>query len=116
MFNNRNYNRTFFNAPQSVTSFIAAFLEPAITVLTFLSVMEWFEEPVSRAAMTLCLLVFALTFPGRNRFGDKRLEAAVDITTSWVSMLALLWLCGYATSSLHFFDSRVMLVWGGLTP
>ncbi|HEX5374016.1 MAG TPA: undecaprenyl-phosphate glucose phosphotransferase [Aquabacterium sp.] len=116
MFNNRNYNRTFFNAPQSVTSFIAAFLEPAITVLTFLSVMEWFEEPVSRAAMTLCLLVFALTFPGRNRFGDKRLEAAVDITTSWVSMLAILWLCGYATSSLHFFDSRVMLLWSVLTP
>ncbi|HET6787214.1 MAG TPA: undecaprenyl-phosphate glucose phosphotransferase, partial [Aquabacterium sp.] len=42
--------------------------------------------------------------------------AAVDITTSWVSMLAILWLCGYATSSLHFFDSRVMLLWSVLTP
>ena len=49
MFNNRNYNRTFFNAPQSVTSFVAAFLEPAITVVTLLLAMAFFEEPMSRA-------------------------------------------------------------------
>jgi putative colanic acid biosysnthesis UDP-glucose lipid carrier transferase len=116
MFNNRNFERTFLNAPQSVTSFIAAFLEPAITVVTLLSVMAWFDEPVKRAAMTLCLLLFALTFPGRNRFADKRLEAAVDITTSWFSMLCILWLCGYATNSLYFFDSRVIMVWALLTP
>jgi len=116
MFNNRNYNRTFFNAPQSVTSFVAAFLEPAITVLTYLAVAAWFDEPIQRASMTLCLLVFALTFPGRNRFVDRKLEAAVDITTSWVSMLAILGLCGYATNSLYFFDSRVVLTWAALTP
>ena len=33
---NRNYNRTFFNAPQSVTSFVAAFMEPLITVVSLL--------------------------------------------------------------------------------
>ncbi|MBL3200646.1 undecaprenyl-phosphate glucose phosphotransferase, partial [Klebsiella pneumoniae] len=60
--------------------------------------------------MALCLLVFALTFPGRNRFVDSRLEAAIDILGSWVSMLDILWLCGYATNSLMFFDFRVMLV------
>lgn len=116
MFNNRNYNRTFFNAPQSVTSFVAAFLEPSITVASLLATMAWYGEPVQRAAMALCLLVFALTFPGRNRFVDSRLEAAIDILGSWVSMLAILWLCGYATNSLMFFDFRVMLVWAVLTP
>lgn len=35
MFEDRTYKRTFYNAPQSVTSLVAAFLEPAITVLTF---------------------------------------------------------------------------------
>ncbi len=116
MFNNRNYNRTFFNAPQSVTAFVAAFMEPSITVITFLVVMAWHDEPVQRASMALCLLVFALTFPGRNRFADNRTESAVDIVTSWVSMLAILWLCGYATNSLVFFESKVMLSWGVLTP
>jgi len=116
MFNNRNYNRTFFNAPQSVTSFVAAFLEPSITVACLLATMAYFGEPVMRAAMALCLLVFALTFPGRNRFTDSRLEAGIDIVSSWVSMLAILWLCGYATNSLMFFDFRVMVAWAVLTP
>jgi putative colanic acid biosynthesis UDP-glucose lipid carrier transferase len=116
MFNNRNYNRTFFNAPQSVTSFVAAFLEPSITVACLLAAMAYFDEPVMRASMALCLLVFALTFPGRNRFADNRTEAVVDILTSWVSMLAILWLCGYATNSLVFFESNVILSWAVITP
>ncbi|TBO34216.1 undecaprenyl-phosphate glucose phosphotransferase [Aquabacterium lacunae] len=116
MFNNRNYNRTFFNAPQSVTSFVAAFMEPAITVATYLAVMAWYGEPLQRASLALCLLVFALTFPGRNRFAGNRTEVLVDVLTSWFSMLAILWLCGYATNSLVFFDSRVVLAWGLLTP
>jgi putative colanic acid biosynthesis UDP-glucose lipid carrier transferase len=116
MFNNRNYNRTFFNAPQSVTAFVAAFLEPAITVATYLGVMAWYGEPVQRASLALCLLVFALTFPGRNRFADNRTEMVVDILSSWFSMLAILWLCGYATNSLVFFESQVILVWSLLTP
>lgn len=116
MFNNRNYNRTFFNAPQSVTSFIAAFLEPLVTVVSLLGTMAYYDEPVLRASMALCLLVFALTFPGRNRFNDSRLEAGVDIASSWVSMLLILWLCGYATNSLMFFDFTVMLTWAVVTP
>ncbi|MES2088893.1 MAG: undecaprenyl-phosphate glucose phosphotransferase [Pseudomonadota bacterium] len=116
MFNNRNYNRTFFNAPQSVTSFVAAFLEPLIMVVSLLGTMAYFNEPVLRASMALCLLVFALTFPGRNRFNDSRTEAAVDIFTSWLSMLLILWLCGYATNSLMFFEAQVMLTWALVTP
>lgn len=116
MFNNRNYNRTFFNAPQSVTSFVAAFLEPFITVGTLLGCMAYFDEPVMRASMALCLLVFALTFPGRNRFGDSRLEAGIDILSSWVAMLLILWLCGYATNSLMFFEADVMMAWAMVTP
>ena len=116
MFNNRNYNRTFFNAPQSVTAFVAAFMEPSIIVITYLVVMAWHGEPVQRASMALCLLVFALTFPGRNRFADNRTESAVDILSSWFSMLAILWLCGYATNSLVFFESQVIFSWALITP
>ena len=76
MFEERNYKRNFYSAPQSVTSLVAAFLEPSIIVAVFLAVSEAFEEPILRPDLTLCLLVFALTFPGRNRFKDSLLEAA----------------------------------------
>src|SRR5438876_3666618 len=82
MFEDRTYKRTFYSAPQSVTSLVAAFLEPSITVLTFLLVTLYVGEPVDRPALTLCLLVFALTFPGRNRFRENLIAAGVDIVSS----------------------------------
>jgi len=116
MFEDRSYKRTFYSAPQSVTSFVAAFLEPTVTVLVYLLVSAAFDEPIVRSDLTLCLLIFALTFPGRNRFEDRPLNAAVDISTSWLSLLTILALCGYATRSLGFFDFDVLLWWALLTP
>ena len=116
MFEDRSYKRTFYSAPQSVTSLVAAFLEPTITVLVYLAIADVFDEPIVRSDLTLCLLIFALTFPGRNRFADRPLNAAVDISASWVSLLVILALCGYATRSLGFFDAEVLLWWALLTP
>ena len=116
MFESRSYKRTFYSAPQSVTSLVAAFLEPALTVGVFLAVSHWFDEPLGRSDLTLCLLVFALTFPGRNRFWDRPLNAAVDIGTSWLSLLAILFLCGYATRSLMLFEPQILFWWVLVTP
>jgi putative colanic acid biosynthesis UDP-glucose lipid carrier transferase len=116
MFEDRSYKRTFYSAPQSVTSLVAAFLEPAITVLTFLVVNGWFDEPVNRPELTLCLLVFALTFPGRNRFRENLIAAAVDIASSWVMLVGILALCGYATRSLGYFEEEALIAWLVATP
>ncbi|MEP7302658.1 MAG: undecaprenyl-phosphate glucose phosphotransferase, partial [Caldimonas sp.] len=110
------HKRTFFSAPQSVTSLIAALLEPGITVLTFIAVTLAFDERMDRPALTLCLLALALTFPGRNRFRDNLLGAAVDIASSWVILLAILALCAYATLSFHYFETEVLLTWALLAP
>ena len=116
MFEDRGYKRTFYSAPQSVTSLVAAFLEPSITVLVFLLVSTSLDVPIGRSDLTLCLLIFALTFPGRNRFWDRPLNTAVDISTSWLSLLFILALCGYATRSLQLFEPAVLLWWGLITP
>jgi len=110
------HKRTFFSAPQSVQSLIAAFLEPGITVLTFIVTTLTAGEAMDRPALTLCLLVFALTFPGRDRFREPLLGAAVDIASSWLVLLSILALCAYATRSLHYFENDVLLAWAVITP
>jgi putative colanic acid biosynthesis UDP-glucose lipid carrier transferase len=116
MFEDPTYKRTFYSAPQSVTSLVAALLEPTIMVLTFLFATVYAGEPVDRPALTLCLLVFALTFPGRNRFRDNLIAAGVDILSSWVTLVAILGLCGYATRSLHYFHNNALPIWLIATP
>ena len=110
------HKRTFFSAPQSVQSLVAAFLEPGITVLAFIVITLASDEVMDRPALTLCLLVFALTFPGRDRFREPLLGAAVDIASSWVVLLSILALCAYATRSFHYFENDVLLAWAVITP
>src|SRR6185437_16120226 len=110
------HKRTFFSAPQSVTSLIAALLEPGITIGVFIAATLASDEPMDRPSLTLCLLVLALTFPGRNRFRDSLLGAAVDIVSSWLVLLAVLALCAYATDSFHYFDNNILLIWVLATP
>jgi len=116
MFEERSYKRTFYSAPQSVTSLVAAFLEPTITVLVFIFVNRYFDEPIGRPQLTLCLLVFALTFPGPNRFADSPLSSAVDVVTSWAALLFIVGLCGYATQSFYLFEESVLTYWVLITP
>lgn len=116
MFEDRSYKRTFYSAPQSVESLIAAFLEPGLIVLCYLAVCRYFGEPIMRSDMTLCLLVFALTFPGRNRFSDHPVSATLDVLGSWIMLLIILALCAFATNSLGYFEQDVLLWWAGLTP
>src|SRR5438067_2703689 len=116
MFEDRTYKRTFYSAPQSVTSLVAAFLEPAIMVLTFVVANAWFDEPINRPELIVCLLVFALTFPGRNRFRENLIAAGVDIATSWVILVGIMALCGYATRSLGYFEENALYAWVVATP
>jgi len=116
MYEDRTYKRTFYSAPQSVTSLVAAFLEPTITVLVFVLANRWMDEPIARPQLTVCLLVFALTFPGRNRFRDSLLAASVGIFVSWSLLLTILMLCAYATRSFKYFEEEVLIAWAVATP
>ncbi len=109
-------NRSFFSAPQSVTTVVAALMEPAISVLIYLVAMRWSDETIMRADMTLCLLVVTLSFPGRNRFRDTLINATVDIVVSWITLLLVLALFGYATRSWSLFEPDVLVFWALASP
>ena len=110
------HKRTFFNAPQSVTTFVAALLEPGISVLTYVLATLAFDPPLVRKDMVVCMLVLALTFPGRNRFRDSLLGAAVDIASSWLILLGILALCAFATQMQGDFNQNLLLTWALTTP
>jgi len=55
-------------------------------------------------------------FPGVNRFGQTGVGVGIDIVLSWVWVLGVLALLGYATGSLAQFEPRLLLGWALATP
>ncbi len=116
MFDDRSSTRTFYNAPQSVTAFVSAFMEPLVIVAVYVLAARWYNEPILRPDLILCLLAFAISFPGRNRFKEKLLTAGTDIFSTWFTLLAILLFGAWATRSLHYFNDDVLLAWAIGTP
>jgi putative colanic acid biosynthesis UDP-glucose lipid carrier transferase len=116
MLQNRSSTRQFLSAPPSAASYVAAFLEPATSIGCFIAIAGRHQSDIDRPATVLCLLVFALSFPGTNRFRDRPLYAAVDVLVAWATMLTILGLCAFATDSFGMFDRRVLLEWAVATP
>jgi putative colanic acid biosynthesis UDP-glucose lipid carrier transferase len=129
MFENRSNKPNFNRAPQSITSLVAALMEPLITVLVYWAVLLSFDptwatlelfDPLWiklwRPDVMLSLLVIAVTLPGHNHFRGKLLPASVDIISQWLQLLGILALCGWGTNSLKFFNVQVLMWWALITP
>ena len=83
--------RLFPSAPPSIHAFVAAVMEPLVTLASFLMLAVWHGEPIERPALILCMLVVVLTFPGVDRFKDSHVNAALNITSDWIAVLAILY-------------------------
>lgn len=112
----RNHPPSFFHPPPSVSALVAALLEPAIAAGSYLGLARWQGDVLDRPDTVLCLLVFALAFPGRDRLADAPCRAAADIARSWLLLLALLLACGWASNSLQLFAWPTLLAWAAGTP
>jgi putative colanic acid biosynthesis UDP-glucose lipid carrier transferase len=116
LFSSGGARRLFHRAPQTISGFVAALGEPALSAAMLATAHAVHDEPFTHASMALILLVLALSFPGTDRFRDRPLAAAVDIATSWSWLMCLLMLCGYFTNSLPFYSLPVITTWAVSTP
>ena len=108
--------RRFQSAPPSVSGFLAAALEPMVYVGTLILAYALRNEAADGPAIALSLLVLVLTIPGSNRFRDPPLRSAVDVLQTWLYLVGVLLLCGYATGSLGLYDRGVLLIWAAAAP
>lgn len=66
--------------------------------------------------MILSLIVFSLTFPGSSRLTMAPWRAIRNIVLTWISMSGLLFLFGYASRYLDYFDRDVLWIWLWVAP
>ncbi|MBW8778684.1 MAG: undecaprenyl-phosphate glucose phosphotransferase [Burkholderiales bacterium] len=116
MFEERSVRKQFLSAPPSVGSTIASLLEPVVAAGMLALFHELWGYRMDGVAMALAILLLVLMFPGVNRFGRTGVGVGIDIILSWVWVLSVLGLLGYATNTLASFDTDMLVAWGIATP
>src|SRR6516164_11085375 len=116
MFEERSVRKQFLSAPPSVGSTIASLLEPVVAAGMLALFHELWGYRMDTVAVALAILLLVLMFPGVNRFGRTGVGVGIDILLSWVWVLSVLVLLGYATGSLSQFEPRLLLGWAIATP
>jgi putative colanic acid biosynthesis UDP-glucose lipid carrier transferase len=116
MFEERTARKQFLSAPPSVPSAVAAVLEPVLAAVMLAVFHAIFREPFGGPAMAMAILLLVLMFPGLNRFGKTGIGVGIDIVLSWLGVLFVLVLVGYATGGLQAFNPELLLGWAIATP
>jgi len=91
-------------------------LDPVVTIGALLISAFAFGEAFEGPYLILSLIVFSLTFPGSSPKGIGIRALAGNVLTSWLVIVALLLLIGWATRTLGSFDLHVILAWVLATP
>jgi putative colanic acid biosynthesis UDP-glucose lipid carrier transferase len=102
--------------PLAVSSFIASLLEPGLAIATLLASTWAYGETIDTPTKLLAAISLLLLFPGQNRFFDRPGRAANGIFLSWLTVVCVMLLCGFATDTLHFFTPEVLVAWAVATP
>ena len=88
-----------------------ALLCPLALIASLVVVALAYGEVVGPAYWMLCLLVFALTFPGHLRLQSPLPLLVSDVLLNWLWIVLLLFLAGFASGYLREFPRDVLTTW-----
>ena len=95
---------------------IEIFLEPLVLVISLWAVALAIEGRLSGHEVILSLIVFSLTFPGSSRLAMPPWRLLRHILLNWLTISGLLFLFGYGTRYLGYFDEDVLRTWWWVAP
>ena len=91
-------------------------LDPLVLVLSLWTVTIVFEHYLSPRYVILAVIVFSLTFPGASHLGKSPWSVVRHILLGWFTISGLLFLFGYASGYLRYFNLDVLMTWWWIAP
>ncbi|GAB4057333.1 undecaprenyl-phosphate glucose phosphotransferase [Uliginosibacterium sediminicola] len=86
-------------------------LGPLVAVTCLIASVLIFGQSFDRQYFALVLITFLLLFPGILRLSENRTRMMIKATCAWGMVCLTLWLFGFATGFLGYFDLRVIALW-----
>lgn len=91
-------------------------LGPTLTVFTLVICSIWLGVDFGLQYVLLSLLAFLLLFPGILSLSESRTSMFGRSLSAWFAVCISLYVFGYVSGTLRYYDSRVVLAWVVLTP
>jgi len=91
-------------------------IDPLALAVSLWAVTLVYEGYLAPRYLILSLLVFALTFPGSTHLTQSLWSVVRHIILSWLAISGLLFLLGYGTGYLRFFDLELLTTWWWVAP
>jgi putative colanic acid biosynthesis UDP-glucose lipid carrier transferase len=95
---------------------IEIFLEPLSVVISLWIAALTINGRMVGHEVILSLIAFSLTFPGSSRLTMTPWRLLRHVVLSWLSLSGLLFLFGYVTRYLAYFDDDVLIAWWWAAP
>lgn len=91
-------------------------IEPLVLAASLWVIAMLYNGYLAPRYIVLSLLVFSMTFPGATYLAQPPSSVMRSILTSWLVISGLLYLFGYASDYLRYFDPRVLTTWWWVAP
>jgi len=91
-------------------------IDPVILSLSLWPIALWYDGYLAPQHVILSLIVFSLTFPGSTHLAQKPWSVFRHIILGWVTLAGLLFLFGYVSGYLAYFDRNIVLTWLWVAP
>lgn len=91
-------------------------IDPLSLSLSLWAVTLVYEDYLAPRYVILSLLVFALTFPGSTQLTQSTWSVIRHVALNWLAISGLLFLLGYGTGYLRYFDFDLLKTWWCIAP
>jgi putative colanic acid biosysnthesis UDP-glucose lipid carrier transferase len=91
-------------------------VSPLVLVASLFAVALIFGTGIYARHILLALVVVGLTLNGHLHLTQTIPGVARHIAASWLALSGLLYVMGWITGAIHYFDPRVLLIWWCVAP
>ncbi|MDR2209521.1 MAG: undecaprenyl-phosphate glucose phosphotransferase [Azoarcus sp.] len=95
---------------------IGAFLYPSIIAICLLAAAAYHDEEIGPHYIILCILSFAVTFPGEASFHERPRRVFRKLLSSWLLFILIMGAFGFATAYIQYYPENILLAWVIATP
>jgi putative colanic acid biosynthesis UDP-glucose lipid carrier transferase len=97
-------------------SLIEISLDPFVLVFSLWGLTLLIDRDLAPQHVILAVIVFSLTFPGPSYLAKSPGSVVRHIIFSWLTIFGLLFVFGYASGYLSYFNTELLAVWCGVAP